>query len=67
MTVGSQVRSCYASIKSIEATMDILANQTTNKETQKVLEQANKLIYDIKFDLDQQLTMLINEEPQYKK
>lgn len=32
MTVGSQVKTCYSSIKAIEASLEILENKTQTKE-----------------------------------
>lgn len=66
MTVGSQVRTCFASIKSIHAELDQLAMKTNEKETRQQLEQANKIIAEIKEDLSMQMIKLKNEEPQYK-
>ncbi|WP_284139303.1 MULTISPECIES: DUF1657 domain-containing protein [unclassified Virgibacillus] len=67
MTVGSDVKTCFASIKSIEATLTGLAVQTTENETRKLFESVNQIIKEIKVDLDKQVIMLSNEEPQYKQ
>lgn len=66
MTVGSEVRTCYATIKSIEAGLTTLAIQTNENETKQSLEKGKQLITEIKHDLDKQLIKLTNEEPQYK-
>lgn len=66
MTVGSEVRTCYATIKSIEAELSTLAVETTDNKAKETLEKSIEIIEEIKADLDKQLIMLINEEPQYK-
>ncbi|GAB3064194.1 DUF1657 domain-containing protein [Virgibacillus ainsalahensis] len=65
MTVGSQVKSCYASIKSMEATLGILANKTQEKETKNAFDNAGQLIADIKNDMQKKVIELSKEEPQY--
>jgi len=67
MTVGSQVKNCYSSIKGIEASLEILANKTQTKETEQALIQAKNMMKEIKTDLQQQLIFLTQEEPQYKQ
>ena len=44
MTVGSDVKSCYSSIKSIEATLNILENKTQDQQTKEALEHVQQLI-----------------------
>jgi len=66
MTVGSEVKSCYASIKSAEATLNILANKTQDQQTKENFDQVQKLISEIIEDLQQQVMYLSREEPQYK-
>lgn len=66
MTVGSQVRSCYSSIKSAEATILLLGNKTQNEETKKIFEETQRIITEIKDDLKDQVMHLSQEEPQYK-
>lgn len=66
MTVGSQVKSCYASIKSIEATLGILKNKTQTKEAKQAFHDTEQLMAEIKEDLMMQVIKLGKEEPQYK-
>lgn len=66
MTVGSEVKSCYSSIKSAEATLNILANKTQDQQSKESFEQAQQLISEIKEDLQKQVMYLSREEPQYK-
>ncbi|HEX6595194.1 MAG TPA: DUF1657 domain-containing protein [Bacillota bacterium] len=67
MTVGSDVRTCLANIKNIEATLETLSMQTNDHETKKALNSAHDMMIQIKSDLTEQLHKLINEEPQYKQ
>ncbi|WP_100011132.1 DUF1657 domain-containing protein [Lentibacillus sediminis] len=66
MTVGSQVKSCYSSLKNVEATLDVLANQAQKQESQQAFFTASQAITEIKTDLQQQVIQLTKEEPQYK-
>ena len=65
MTVGSQVKSCYSSIKSAEATIGLLANKTQDEQTKEVFQNVQQLITEIKNDLQVQVLYLSREEPQY--
>ncbi|WP_087973113.1 DUF1657 domain-containing protein [Oceanobacillus rekensis] len=66
MTVGSQVKGCYSSIKSIEASLGILSNKTQNVESKQAFEHTEQLMKQIKNDLQKQVVMLSKQEPQYK-
>lgn len=66
MTVGSDVKSCYFSIKSAEATLQLLKEKTTNEESKQAFQQAEELITAVRQDLHKQVLFLTREEPQYK-
>lgn len=66
MTVGSEVKSCFSSIKSAEATLNLLASKTQDQQTKETFEQAQQLIFEVKEDLEKQVMYLSREEPQYK-
>lgn len=66
MTVGSEVKSCYSSIKSAEATLSILANKTQDHQTKETFEHVQQLVSEVKDDLQKQVMYLSREEPQYK-
>ncbi|MFC4556911.1 DUF1657 domain-containing protein [Virgibacillus kekensis] len=66
MTVGSQVKGCYSSLKSAEATLSSLMNKTQNPEAKKCFQDARQIINSIKEDLGNQVIYLSKEEPQYK-
>lgn len=65
MTVSSQVKVCYSSIKSAEATIQMLANKTQNKQTITAYKQAAQILSEVKVDLQEQVMYLLREEPQY--
>lgn len=67
MTVASQLKTCYASIKSIEASLKILRAQTNEKEAQTAFLHTEKLMQEVKQDLEKQVLMLAREEPQYNQ
>lgn len=67
MTVGSQVKTLYASIKGIEATLEILATQTNESSSRDAFRNTQQLIHEIKDDLEKQVLMLAREEPQYNQ
>ncbi|MTW87685.1 DUF1657 domain-containing protein [Virgibacillus dakarensis] len=66
MTVGSQVKGCFSSIKSAEATLSLLANKTQDQQTKEVFENTQKILSEVKEDLQQQVIWLGTEESQYK-
>ncbi|HLR68055.1 DUF1657 domain-containing protein [Virgibacillus alimentarius] len=66
MTVGSHVKGCFSSIKSAEASLEILANKTQSIEAQQAFKQAEQLMTEIKDDLQKQVVFLTQEEPTYK-
>lgn len=66
MTIGSQVKSCFSSLKSAEATLDILANKTQDSQTRITYEDTKTIIEEVKNDLQKQVIYLTQEEPQYK-
>ncbi|WP_217585761.1 DUF1657 domain-containing protein [Lentibacillus saliphilus] len=66
MTVGSQVKSCLSSIKSAEASTRALAQKTRDKDAKDAYEQAATILSHVKDDIQKQVMMISNEEPQYK-
>lgn len=66
MTVGSQVKSCFSSIKSVEATLNILANKTQQEQSKQAFIETQQMVKEIKEDLQKQVIQLAKEEPQYK-
>ncbi|MBM7598777.1 hypothetical protein JOC34_001134 [Virgibacillus halotolerans] len=66
MTVGSQVKSCFSTIKSAEASLSLLAKKTQQDQSRQAFTQSAQLISEIKEDLKKQVIQLAKEEPQYK-
>ncbi|WP_174613072.1 DUF1657 domain-containing protein [Virgibacillus ihumii] len=66
MTVGSQVKACYASIKSAEATLMSLKGKSSDPEAREAFDKARTTMEDVKSDLENQIIYLSQEEPQYK-
>ncbi|AXI08922.1 hypothetical protein CUC15_08335 [Oceanobacillus zhaokaii] len=65
MTVGSQVKGCFASVKSIEASLQLFVNKTQDKETEESFLHVQQLVKEVKDDLQKQIIQLSKEEPQY--
>lgn len=66
LTVGSDVKNCYFSIKSATATLQQLTQKTNDTETKETFLQAEQLLLEVKNDLKEQVLFLAREEPQYK-
>lgn len=67
VTVGSQVKGCFSSIKSAEATLAQLSEKTQNDEASEDFKHAQNILHQVKEDLQQQIMYLSREEPQYKQ
>ena len=66
MTVGSNVKTCYFSVKSAEATLQMLEQKTMNKDSKQAFLTARQMLEKVKNDLNKQIQFLSREEPQYK-
>ncbi|WP_404452406.1 DUF1657 domain-containing protein [Virgibacillus necropolis] len=66
MTIGSQVKSCFSSLKSAEATLSLLANKTQDQQAKEVYINTKTIVDEVKNDLQKQVIYLTKEEPQYK-
>ncbi|MFD1361537.1 DUF1657 domain-containing protein [Lentibacillus salinarum] len=66
MTVSSQVKGCFASVKNIEATLETLANKTQDQEAKKAFKDVQTIMNTVQNDLENQVLYLTKEEPQYK-
>ncbi|PAV28807.1 hypothetical protein CIL05_14360 [Virgibacillus profundi] len=66
MTVGSQVKSCFSSVKSVEASLQLLENKTQDPLAKETFNNVQKIITEVKDDLQKQVIQLSKEEPQYK-
>lgn len=66
MTVGSQVKQTAASLKGVKATLDIYASQSPKEEEKVIYERNSKTIGTIIEFLEERISQLEYEEPQYK-
>jgi hypothetical protein len=66
MTVASQVKTCVASLKSAQASLETFALGTQNQQAKQMFEQAAKATQQIVDQLEPRVQMLEQEEPQYK-
>lgn len=66
MTVASQVKTCLASLKSAQASLETFALSTQNQEAKSVFEQCAQTTQQIVEQISSRVTQLENEEPQYK-
>lgn len=66
MTVDSQVKTCYYTIKQAEATLHQLTVKTNDDERKHIFSTAEKILTSVNYDLKNQLIFLAKEEPEYE-
>ena len=66
MTVSSQVKQTLASLKGAQANLETFALSTQNKQAKQVYTQAAQNTQSLIDTLEQRVTQLEKEEPQYK-
>lgn len=66
MTVGSQVKTCLASLKSAQASLEQFALATENQEAKSLYTDAAQQTQQIVDQVESRVQQLENEEPQYK-
>ncbi len=66
VTVATQVKQTLASLKSAQANLETFALNTQNKAAKQAYTQAAQATQSIIDTLEQRVTELENEEPQYK-
>lgn len=66
MTVASQVKTCLASLKSAQASLEQFALSTENQQAKQLFEDASKTTQQVVDQLSVRVQELENEEPQYK-
>lgn len=66
MTVGSQVKTCLASLKSAQASLEQFALSTQNQEAKNTFSTAAEATQQIVEQISNRVQQLENEEPQYK-
>lgn len=66
MTVGSQVKQCLASLKSIEANLNTLALKTQDEEARLAFHETCLQTRKVIQQMESRVGQLEFEEPQYK-
>jgi hypothetical protein len=66
MTVASEVKTCLASLKSAQASLEQFALGTENQEAKTLFENASVSTQQIVDSVSMRVSQLENEEPQYK-
>jgi hypothetical protein len=66
MTVASDVKTCLASLKSAQASLETFALNTENQEAKTLFENASISTQQIVESVSARVSQLENEEPQYK-
>ena len=66
MTVATQVKTCIASLKSAQASLEQFALNTQNQEAKQMFEKASKATQQIVEQVSTRVGEMENEEPQYK-
>lgn len=66
MTVASDVKSCVASLKSAQASLEQFALATQNEAAKSMFEFAAESAQQIVDQMNQRVAELEKEEPQYK-
>ncbi|MBP1995642.1 DUF1657 domain-containing protein [Paenibacillus eucommiae] len=66
MTVSSDVKTCLASLKSAQASLETFALSTENQEAKTTFENAAQSTQQIVDQIATRVQQLENEEPQYK-
>ncbi|WP_314591086.1 DUF1657 domain-containing protein [Paenibacillus terrigena] len=66
MTVGSQVKTTLACLKSAQASLESFALETQNQKAKNMFEDAAKTTQSIVDQVSSRVQQLENEEPQFK-
>ncbi len=66
MTVASQVKTCVASLKSAQASLEQFALNTQNQEAKQLFTDAASQTAQILQQVESRVQQLEQEEPQYK-
>ncbi|WP_442600500.1 DUF1657 domain-containing protein [Paenibacillus sp. KN14-4R] len=65
MTVGSQVKTCLASLKGAQASLEQFALGTQNQEAKTLFTNAAQQTQQVVDQVESRVQQLENEEPQY--
>ena len=67
MTVSSEVKQLYATLKGIEASLSSLSIRTEEKESARILKEAMQLVNEVKKDVQSRVGELEREGLQSRK
>lgn len=67
MTVASQVKQTLAGMKGVQGTLRVYSAQTRDEESRKAFNEALTVTKEVIIDLEDRISELEFEEPQYKK
>ncbi len=66
MTVASQVKQTLAALKGCQGTIRLYSAQAQKEEVRAVYDEVLDATAEIIYDLEERLSVLENQEPQYK-
>jgi hypothetical protein len=66
MTVATQVKTCLASLKSAQSSLEQFALNTQNQEAKSMFESASQATQSIIDSVDTRIGQMESEEPQYE-
>jgi hypothetical protein len=66
VTIGTQVKTCLASLKSAQASLETFALGTQNQEAKSMFENAAQSTQQIVDQVSARVQQIENEEPQFK-
>lgn len=67
MTVGTQVKTALASLKSAQASFESFALATDNQNAKQLYQQAAQQTQSVLQSLEPRLQEILSEEPQYNQ
>ena len=66
MTISSDVKTCLASLKSAQASLEQFALGTQNQEAKNLFENASKTTQQVVQQIEGRVQQIEQQEPQYK-
>jgi len=66
MTISSDVKTCLASLKSAQASLEQFALSTQNQEAKSLFENAAKTTQQVVNQVEGRVQQIEQQEPQYK-
>lgn len=67
MTVASDVKTCLASLKSAQASLEQFALSTQNEQAKQIFTNAAETTQQVIQQVEERVKQLEQEEPQYKR